>query len=133
MKFTVKEAAALVEVLRNTAKHIEDNGPAVLLDCNLFLNFDYEQIDFGRGRLAPCGVKSITLEGKVNMRDGLLFAPSCGIKPVRSEPGPTYRWDGQPPRAPKKGEHYLSADAPTWVSLATRDLKKPRHIMQECS
>lgn len=49
--------------------------------------------------------------------------PTIGFKPVTAEPLPTTglplnpsikqaRWDGKPPRAPKKGEYFISGAIP---------------------
>lgn len=66
--------------------------------------------------------------------------PAIGQKPIpRIEPKrPTgthavwYQWDGQPMRAPKEGEHFLSGAIPG-VYLATSDLSQEYFIMVRCS
>lgn len=60
--------------------------------------------------------------------------PAIGFRPVyREGEGPymrsarMYRWNGEPPRPPRKGEHYLSG-AEAAAYMASRDLSTPFFI-----
>lgn len=137
MRHTVKDAIGAIQALRQVADHIEQNGPNVMIGGVLTVDIEHEAIDIhdwaGNVAARRNGPMSITLNTDLVMRGALPYAPSCGLRKVSGEGG-AYQWDGEPPRAPKKGEHYLANDPVTWVSRrATRNLKKPRHIMQKCS
>ena len=134
---SVKAAEALVDTLRQLAAHIESNGPAAYLSGGVVIDFEQETYDLhdslsGRVVRRLCGPRTINVKSDLALRGGVSYAPSLGIKQTICA-GIRYQWDGEPPRAPKRGDFYLSSDAPTWVSRATRDLKRPRHIMQKCS
>ena len=60
-----------------------------------------------------------------------MSAPAIGRAPIRAEGhnsrAPMYRWDGNPPRNPRKGEFYISGAIPT-AYKAHRDIESPFFI-----
>ena len=128
-------AVAIVDHLRMIADHIEQGGQNVYLSGGLLVNANNEIREHNDGfrRVASqAGRSTIELQSDLTLRGVPSYAPNQGIRRFRAENSRYYRWDGEPPRPPKKGEMYSpnSFDLFT-VKYALRDLKKPRYIVQE--
>lgn len=141
--YDMTAALGAIALLRHIANHIERSGPSAMLHGTLSLDTESRPVsiaEFGDGssRTAAAAAKAIAgskvyvLNADFTFGHSKSYAPSFGIRQVGCE-GELYRWDGSPPRPPKKGEFYLHSDAPTWVSRAGRDLKRPKHIMTLCT
>lgn len=119
-------AVAVVERLRMIADHIEQGGPAVYLSGGVAVNLNRDSHEHAFGRVA--GTQTIELQSDLTLRGVPWYAPQQGIKMFLANDGAFYRWNGEPPRPPKKGEFYCIGDE---VKCAPRDLKRPRYIVQE--
>ena len=131
-----KTAIALIARLRNLADHIELNGPGVIVGGDLTINVENELIrsESERGPYrAQVRATEITVESSIRLL-GRAESPNRGLKATRAEDGFIVRWDGKPPRAPKRNEYYEVRDDDTgWVRQATRNLKRAYFIYEECS
>ncbi len=135
MSYDAKTAIAMIANLRNLADHIELNGPGVIVGGTLSINVENEVIhsEGERGRYqAHVKATDITVEANLQLR-GRCESPSHGLKASRAEDGFIVRWDGKPPRAPKRGEYYNIGDDTNWVRQATRNLKRAYFIYEECT
>lgn len=136
--YDMTAALGAIALLRDLADHIERSGPAAMLQGGISLDTETMTVDMRRldspiAVHAIAGSKVYVLNADFTFGTrGLSYAPSCGIREVDCS-GKRYRWDGKPPRPPKKGDLYLSSNAPTWVSRTGRDLKRPKHIMTLCT
>ena len=139
MSYDAKTALALIANLRNLADHIELNGPGVIVGGTLSINVENDLIhsESERGHYqAHVRAVDITVEANLRLR-GRMKSPMNGLKPTRAEDGFIVRWDGKPPRAPKRGEYYLAGwnveNDPGYVRQATRNLKRAYFIYEECT
>lgn len=139
MSYDAKTALALIANLRNLADHIELNGPGVIVGGTLSINLENELIhsEGERGNYrAHVRATEITVEANLHLL-GRTHSPERGLKATRAEDGFIVRWDGKPPRAPKRGEHYMAGwnveNDPGYVRKATRNLKRAYFIYEECS
>lgn len=136
MSYDAKTALALIANLRNLADHIELNGPGVIVGGTLSINLENELIhsegEHGNYR-AHVRATEITVEANLHLL-GRTHSPERGLKATRAEDGFIVRWDGKPPRAPKRNEYYeVRGDDTGWVRQATRNLKRAYFIYEECS
>ena len=139
MSYDAKTAIAMIANLRNLADHIELNGPGVIVGGMLSINIENELIhsESERGHYqAHVRATDITVEANLQLC-GRSESPMNGLKMMRAEDGFIVRWDGKPPRAPKRGEYYLAGwnveNDPGYTRKATRNLKRAYFIYEECT
>ena len=114
--WTPQTTVDLVEAIRRVADHIERLGPHCLSD-NSTLSVDTRFTDFRPGTgvvLVETRPATHTVTSNIIVRAEMLgLHPKNGLRPARSlDEGVLVRWDGEPPRAPKKGEYYNAAEEP---------------------
>ena len=129
--YDAKTAIEIIANLRKIADHIELNGPGVIVGGALSITLENELIhtEIERGQyLAHVRATEITVEANLHLL-GRTHSPLGGLKSTQAEDGAVVRWDGNPPRAPKRGEHYMAG----YVRQATRNLKRAYFIYEECS
>ena len=112
MDWTPEKAANLAHALRETADLIERRGPACLSD-NSFVSVSLEYVRASDSRRVILHTEPVTYAVTCNISIGLTTCPKNGIKPARViGHNVIVRWDGNPPRPPKKGEYYNTVDEP---------------------
>ena len=128
---TLTQAVMTVALLREAADYIERNGQYVIASGDFSVSIDNDLKEFvdGGGRVIGhmVGDRTIAITSDLVMRSDMPYAPRVGIKPFRIA-RKDYRWDGEPPRPPKKGELYVRWSQAE-VKTATRDLKKAQYIV----
>jgi len=114
--WTAQTTVDLVAAIRNVADHIERLGPNCLsLGSRLFVNTKFSEPTPGLGM---CSYENRPLCHLVDANIIMTAEmpgqhPKNGLKPAKSiGEGVLVRWDGQPPRGPKKGEYYNAAEEP---------------------